>query len=418
MKTIENFTKYAALFVVTVLLINFASCKSDLSADTDQVSAYEPVQLMQRSDKITYGKEWDQVQNKYSEHVRAISTDVHDNKSKVLLAHLYIREARVTGEHGLYYPAALEVLDHAIQDNKIDNDMKFLALTTRAGVELSLHDFNKALETGTNAVVMNPANAQIHGVLVDANVELGNYERAVALADRMVSIKPDIRSYSRAAYLREIHGDVKGSLKAMNMAVKAGMPGYEDTAWSMLTLGDTYRLYGEPQKAKVVYESILVDRPNYPFAVGALGALAMEQGDMEEAEKILQRAMDIIPEVGFYVDMAKLYDKQGRTKERDALLEEIWTMLQDDVDSGHNMDMEYADIYLTVADDAEKALSYAKAEYNKRPENIDVNRLLARAYVATGDIEKAKSHLEKAKVTGSAHPELIEIANEIQKVNS
>lgn len=418
MKTLENITKYATLFTALILLIGFASCKSDESVFADSDTSFEPAELMQRSDKILYGKEWDQVQNKYSEHVQAIKANPHDSKSKIMLAHLYIREARVTGEHGHYYPAALSVLDDAIADEQTQGDMKFLALTTRAGVELSLHDFSKALETGTRAVLMNPANAQIHGVLVDANVELGDYTKAVALADRMVSIKPDIRSYSRAAYLREIHGDVKGSLKAMNMAVKAGMPGYEDTAWAMLTLGDTYKLYGEPQKAKTVYQSILVDRPNYPFAVGALGTLAMEQGDLEEAEKVLKEAMAIIPEVGFYVDLAKVYDMQGRAVERDALLKEIWIMLKDDVDSGHNMDMEYADIYLTVANDTEKALSYAQAEYEKRPENIDVNRLLARAYAANGQTDKALEHLNKAKVTGSKHPELKEIEQVVASMTS
>jgi len=39
-------------------------------------------------------------------------------------------------------------LDDALSDSELTDDMKFLALTTKAGVELSLHEFANALKTG------------------------------------------------------------------------------------------------------------------------------------------------------------------------------------------------------------------------------------------------------------------------------
>ncbi len=45
------------------------------------------------------------------------------------------------------------------------------------------------------------------------------------MLNRMVSIRPDIRSYSRISYLREIHGDIPGAIEAMELAVEAGAPG-------------------------------------------------------------------------------------------------------------------------------------------------------------------------------------------------
>jgi hypothetical protein len=54
--------------------------------------------------------------------------------------------------------------------------------------------------------------------LVDGNVEMGNYATAIEEADKMISIRPDIRSYSRASYLREIHGDYPGAIDAMKLA--------------------------------------------------------------------------------------------------------------------------------------------------------------------------------------------------------
>ena len=54
---------------------------------------------------------------------------------------------------------------------------------------------------------VNPYNAYVYGLLVDGNVEMGNYDTAVAYADKMVGVRPDLTSYSRVSYLREIFGD-------------------------------------------------------------------------------------------------------------------------------------------------------------------------------------------------------------------
>ena len=50
----------------------------------------------------------------------------------------------------------------------------------------------------------------------------GNYEEALKNADQMASIRPDLRSYSRVSYMREIHGDRDGAKQAMKMAGDAG----------------------------------------------------------------------------------------------------------------------------------------------------------------------------------------------------
>lgn len=383
------------------------SCQSNNTLEKEK--SVEIPELLTRSEKIQLGKEWDATQSNYMKYKLKLQENEKDNETKILLANLYIQEARVTGEHGHYYPAALNVLNSALSDNELKDDLKFVALTTKAGVMLSLHEFQEALEIGNKALVMNPANAQIYGVLIDANVELGEYEKAIALSDRMIAIKPDIRSYSRISYLREIHGDIQGSKDALSLAVKAGFPGNEDTAWAMLTLGDLYRLYGDLDKAESIYNQILSVRTDYPFAVGALGDLEMEKGDYVAAEETLKEAMDIIPEVGFYVSMAHLYKEQERDEKFNQLMEEIFLMLDDDVNSGHNMNMEYISIHLDLLEDPEGALEYAKKEYEKRPKNIDVNRAMAKIYMHLDRPELVAKHLEVAKSTNSKHPELEDI---------
>lgn len=404
MKKLNLLSTYGTFAILLMLALGFISCSSE--AVKEQKNDIELADLLQRGESIQLGKEWDEVQNSYNDYKSAILKNPHDNKSKIQLAQLYIKEARVTGEHGHYYPGALAIIDDALTDSELTNDYRFLALTTKAGVQLSLHDFADALQTGNEAALLNPSNAQIHGVLIDANVELGNYEKAVKLSDKMMTIKPDIRSYSRVSYLREIHGDVPGSIEAMTMAVKSGYPGYEETAWAMLTLGDIYKQYGQLDNAMQVYKEILDMRPDYPFAVGAIGDIQAMKGLDNEAEATYRKAMAIIPEVGFYVSLADLYKKQGRTDEMNELIEEIKIMLKEDTDSGHNMNLEYASLYLDVLEDPSSAKAYATLEYEKRPKNIDVNRMMARVSQALNNIDDMAKYLEVAKSTNSVHPEI------------
>jgi len=399
----------AALAVIMISVFAYQLQPQEGTETIDTLDRLQVAELLHRGEAIQYGKEWDYVQNSYADLTNLIKADPTDSKAKIQLAQLFVKEARVTGEHGHYYPAALALLNSTINQAADDKDMLFLALTHKSGVLLSLHEFEQALQVGTRAAQLNPVNAQIHGVLVDAHVELGAYDEAVLLLDRMLQIKPDIRSYSRASYLREIHGDVAGSIEAMSMAVKAGYPGYEETAWAMLTLAEVYHQYGMVQEAIAVYDQILATRKDYPFAIAGKAEIMIEQGKYSEAEKALLQAIEIIPEVGYYISLAKLYKSQDRVDEMNELNQEILAMLKDDTDSGHNMNMEYADVYIDLLDEPTRGIEYAQIEYSKRPKNIDVNRLMARALIALGNYQEAESYIVAAGVTGSKHPELIDL---------
>jgi hypothetical protein len=73
----------------------------------------------------------------------------------------------------------------------------------------------------------------IYGFLTDANVELGNYKEAEEAAQRMLDLRPgNLPGVTRAAYLRELFGDVDGALELMNMALQSTpTTEAEDAAW-------------------------------------------------------------------------------------------------------------------------------------------------------------------------------------------
>ena len=405
---INKLSAIGLLILVSAAVLHI-DWKAEASKDLHATAAtYE---LLERPKAIQHGIEWRQVQESWSKYKVRLASNDADPKAKLALAELCVKEARVTGEHGYYYPMALKLTDEVVLDADAAKELQFYALTLKAGVQLSLHEFAAARETGLQAQELNPHNAQICGVLTDAFVELGEYDKAIAMADRMVAIRPDLRSYSRVAYLREIFGQVDGAIEALEMAITAGYPGDEETTWAMLTLADLSLEYGSPEKAASLYRQILLDRPNYPFAVAGLAKVQWKQGNYAEAEAGFEQAIKIIPEVGFYIDLATM--KKELDQPYSYLIGDILQMLKEDTDAGHIMNMEYADIYYDLLEKPKEALEYLKIEHNIRPNNIDVNLRLAKVYHGLDSSAEARLHLEAALITDSKDPSIKEITKAI-----
>lgn len=371
--------------LILVLCIVISSCKN-INTPKDISSTYS---LLERKESLKNGKEWENVHNLYTRYTDQLRKKPNDSKVLIDLAELFMMEARVTGEHGHYYSNALHLLEDARQFANENKDLIFRSLSDRASVLLSLHQFGKAKESAEEAIKLNPYNAQVYGALVDANVELGNYKEAVSKADKMVSIRPDLRSYSRISYLRELFGDLPGAIEAMNQAVEAGYPGYEETAWTRLQLGELYKKTGNTEAAINQYQIILSQRPNYAFAVAALAEIEMEKRNYEQSEKLVDEAIALMPEVGFYITKAKLMELKGKKEESLAIAREVLAMLKDDEASGHKMDLTYAQVYAELFKDYDQAIKHAMKEYNTRPKNTEVNKFLVDTYTKMGNMAKA-----------------------------
>lgn len=380
-----------------ILILALVSCKPSKqdSTLTDPSASYP---LLQRNNAIQYAKEWENVHNTYSKLINQIRIEPNDKKANLELAELFMQEARVTGEHGHYYPLALKLADRFADVANTDKDYRFRALADKASILMSLHQFASAKVAALEAIRINPYNAMVHGALVDALVELGEYKEATATADKMTSIRPDIRSYSRVSYLRELYGDIPGAIEAMDQAVQSGYPGYEETAWARLKLGELYEKSGKKDVAKKQYQMILTERPNYPFAVAALSKLALQDKAYTTADSLIDQAISYIPEVSFYITKAEIKLNQGKTEEANLLSKKILIMLQEDEKAGHTMDLAYAHVYKSLLNDPAKALEYVQKEYAVRPDNIEVNQQLADLYRDMGEVTKSKDYLAKTSI--------------------
>lgn len=400
----KNIITILSIFMLSAYL--FQACTDSKAQFMSIGNSTDIPELLERNAGLGSAEERQNTLNVYASLKNKLSKDHLDIDSRLKLVQLFMLEARVGGEHGYYYPEALKQLDLILSFMPPKED-KFYALSLKSAILLSLHKFPLALAVAKEAKSLNPYNAQIHGALVDAYVEMGDYKKAVEMSDKMVSLRPDLRSYARVSYLREIHGEVEGAIEAMERAVEAAYPGYEESAWCKLTLGNLYETYGDLDKAKALYEEILKERSDYPFAIAALAGIAIKKEDWTQAKDLLEKACTFIPEVSFYQDLIGVYRELGMEEKARTTLNEVIVMLEDDTEKGHNMGMEFAKFYLAEIKDYDTALSYALEEARLRPDNIDVNLLLAEIYYKMNKSELAIEHIEKAAVSNSKNPELL-----------
>ncbi len=375
---------------------------------SDTKKSLEIPEIFQRKGELAKAAEWQKTQQKVEELKGKIAKKPDDVKARLQIATIYISEARITGEHPYYYPAIHKILDGALSMEPNN----FEAIVLKASVYLSQHRFQDARELAEKAKKLNPSNAFVYGILVDANVELGNYKEAIAASDKMQTLKPSLESYSRASYLREIHGDFEGAIEAMKLAVQAGLPGSEPQCWSRNTLADLYLRTGELEKAEEQFKVNLVLRPSYAFSMAGLAKIEEKRGNHEKALRLLDSAAAVLPEFSFHEQMADIYLAQGNKEKAMAKYEEVRTMLAEDEASGHTVALEMAKLY-TKMEKLPEAEKYVQQEYKLRPSNIDVNKEYAWILYKKNELSKAKEHLRLAKVTNSKDPELLELDKKI-----
>ena len=397
---------YLPLVLVFIVAAGFVVIKYKTVQAKKSTLVYS---LLERRGAQSQTEEWLITKKAAEKFIKTLEANPYDKKSLVSLSSLMIMEGRATGNYTYYDMAAMKYINDVL--NMEPNN--FEALTLKALVQLSQHHFADGLNTAETARKIIPYNAFVYGVLVDANVEMGRYDSAVSAADQMLSIRPDLRSYARASYLREIHGDYEGAIEAMKMAVDAGAAGDESTEWSRVQLGQLYENIGDLKNASMQYIFAENERPGYPYPLAGLARIAIAEKDYDKAIAYYQQADSIVNNSTFKEALATAYKLAGKNAAAKTLMDNaIRDMAANakaaamDESLGHYSDKELSEIYVK-AGDFDKALEHALAEYNRRPDNIEVNETLAWAYYNSGDINKALQYIKAAYKTNSQNPSLL-----------
>jgi tetratricopeptide (TPR) repeat protein len=366
-------------------------------------------QLLERHGDLATGGEWLNTKNAIQGLLAKLRQSPNDQKSRLLLAQAYMQEGRVTGNHSYYDAAAVTLLNEVLRDEPEN----FEALCCKASISLTQHHFSEGLALAEQARVANPNSGFVYGLLTDANVELGRYNAAVQMADKMNQLRPDLAAYARVSYLREIHGNVPGAIEAMRMAVQAGYIGLEQTEWTRVQLGHLYEVSGDLPRAEACYQQALAARPSYAYALAGLARVAAARQDYPTAIKELKQARTIVQDYAFTDELVDVYRLNKQPAEAAEMAQESVKMLADAADAansneelGHYTDRELAYAYLKT-NELDKALEHAEIEYKRRPDNIDVNETLAWVHYKRGEYAEAQKYMQVARRTHSQSPTLL-----------
>ncbi len=268
----------------------------------------------------------DPIDRKIADALAQLGATPDSAKIHLLLASLYIRKARSTGDFSL----------NAIAEQAVSKALALApddasALKLQASLHLTYHRFDQALAAGEALQKGHPDDAFVYGVLADANAELGYYAAAVKSAHQMIDLKPNTASYARVAHLRSLYGDKKGAIEMFTLAARTADPDDKEAqSWCLTQLADEHWKYGEYTDAERVYDEALRVLPGYYLAQIGKGRVRASLNDLQPASEILLVATTRIPNVEATIILGNVYQKMGdleRAKQQYDLAELIETKL-------------------------------------------------------------------------------------------
>ena len=310
------------------------------------------------------------------------------------LGWLFIAKARASSDPGFYTLAGIAA-DALERDFSLSN----AAWLMRGHVLQTRHRFAEAENLGRKLVAARGSAAD-YALLGDALYDEGRIAEAADAYQHMVDLKPSLDSYSRAANIRWIKGDLAGAIELQTLAVRSGGPGDSGAlAWSLVRLGQLVWQQGNAAEATACAVRALEVLPDFQPALLLQGRLLLTSGHAVDAIVPLTRAVAILPLPEPRWVLAEALHAAGRVSEA---LEQENRLVKE----GMAEDPRTVALFLaTQGRDHSTAVRLASAELKTRSD-IMTHSANALALAAAGQLESALRHMRASLAEGTADPRL------------
>jgi tetratricopeptide (TPR) repeat protein len=279
---------------------------------------------------------------------------------------------------------------------------------------LGKHEFAAAREEALKLNKRMPDDIMVYGFLTDANVELGNYKEAEDAAQLMLDLRAgNMPGITRAAYLRELFGDVDGALELMTMALQSTPPTeVEDAAWITTQMAHLNLSVGKTALAETQLQQALRLFPGYHYALGNLAKVRVQQKRYEEAVALLRQRYMAAPHAENLYDLAEALEQAGHASEAAAAFQEFEKKSLAETGIADNSNHELIFYYADHAKQPAKALEVAQREYSRR-HDVFTRDCYAWALHLNGQDEEARKQIEIALAVGIRNARFFQHAGEI-----
>jgi tetratricopeptide (TPR) repeat protein len=307
----------------------------------------------------------------------------------------YLQKARATADPRFYALAA-----KALRRSLRSEPSNLPGLLGMGELALARHDFSGALEWGRKAHAVDEYSANAWGVVGDADVGLGRYEAGFKAYQRMVNLRPNLSSFARVSYARELTGDVDGAIEAMNKAATAGALIAENRAWTATQIGNLHFGSGRLADAARYYRAARRLDPGFTPALAGLGRVQAARGHTGAAITTYKKVVARLPLPQHVMTLGDLYEVAGRPAESAWQYELVVAQQQLFEVNGVLPDVEMTLFFADQGTDPKKALTLARSQYRDR-KSIQVADALAWSLYKNGRFSEAREFMGRALRLGT-----------------
>ncbi len=279
------------------------------------------------------------------------------------LALALARRGRETSDT-IYYKEAEEALEHSFRlapDNLEGRKMEIWIL-------LGKHEFAQALKKASMLNQQVPDDIMVYGFLTDANMELGNYREAESAAQWMLDMRPgNILGLTRAAYLREIFGDIDGAVDLLDAAYqRTPAVEIEDRAWILTHIAHLQLMAGKVENADKLLSQALALFPGYHYALGNLAKVRNAQKKYSETIDLLRQRYQFASHPENLYPLAEALEQSGRVREAKRAYREFERKARAEIQDADNSNRELIFYYIDHFRKPSEALRIAETEIARR----------------------------------------------------
>jgi tetratricopeptide (TPR) repeat protein len=327
-----------------------------------------------------------------AKHVQAHPDDPQPH---VDLGWALARRARETGDPS-YYDRSQQEASRALRLAP----GSFEARKLEVWLLLGKHEFHRALEAAKVLHQQAPDDVMVYGFLADANAALGDYKAAEGAVQWMLDMRPGhLSGLTRAAYLREVFGDISGAIELYTAAFNRISPmEVEDRAWILSQVGHLYVTNGRPAEAGQALEQALALVPGYHYALGHLAQVRLAEKRPADAVTLLRQLCDIAPHAENVYALAEALRAAGDGEAQIAYAEFEKKALAESM-TRDNANRELVFYYVDRRAWGAEARRIVGMERSARH---DIHTLDAAAWAlsAAGEHQTARAEIEKALAVG------------------